>query len=184
MTVTHEIRDGDKHLYGRGTPKTDYNKHMSFVLGIIRRNGPICYSQLHNRYIEESGICISKHTLNKCIDNLRFKQIITKEERKGRGNPVYFSLNEKGYKKDVDLDTICGILRILLEDGAVKISTDGKNLHIKEPLDSPLWNGILGRLFDLHDPIENVFWINGHAHTTKQVIDYLSIEEKEKYKDS
>ncbi|WP_321420485.1 hypothetical protein [uncultured Methanomethylovorans sp.] len=183
MTVTREIREIDKPPYGRGTPKTNYDKHTPFVLGIIQRSGPIRYSHLYNRYIEESGICVSKHTLNKCIEDLLLKQIITREEQRGRGNPVYFSLNEKGYKKDVDLDTILGILRKLLEDGAVRISINGQNLHTKTPPSSPLWTDILDKLFDLHDTINNVFWINGHAHTTKQVIDYLSIEEKEKYKD-
>lgn len=74
--------------------KLSFEERVPIVLKIIKEaKEPIGYTELHEKIKSETGVKISKHTLNKCLDFLLFNRQIEKIETKGRGNPIKYSVN-------------------------------------------------------------------------------------------
>jgi hypothetical protein len=77
-------------------PKIPFEERVPLVLKIINEaKKPIMYGEIHAKLITETGVKISKHTLNKCLSYMEFDNQITKTKVKGKaGNPVLYSIPE------------------------------------------------------------------------------------------
>lgn len=74
--------------------KISYKNRIPTVIKIIEEaKEPIEYTELHSRLIKETGVKLSKHTLNKCLEQLYTESRIKKSKEKGVGGPVKYSMN-------------------------------------------------------------------------------------------
>ncbi|WP_292390447.1 hypothetical protein [Methanosarcina sp. UBA5] len=74
--------------------KISYKSRIPTVLKIIKEaKQPIGYTELHKRLIKETGIKLSKHTLNKCLKQLCIENKINRTDEEGVGNPTKYSMN-------------------------------------------------------------------------------------------
>jgi hypothetical protein len=82
--------------------KMAFEKRAPDVLKIIREtNGPINYTELYLRLVEETGVKISKTTFNKCLKFLLSSLQINRIKEKGPGNPVKYSVADDYYEHKV-----------------------------------------------------------------------------------
>lgn len=129
--------------------KLPFEERIPIVLKIINEaKEPIGYTELHEKVKAATGIKISKHTLNKCLDYLLFNRQIEKNEIKGRGNPVKYSINHDSFvsKPNERIEAYAHVFERLLDDNS-PFGTEANQYRIIADEISLLTTRLIMRLF-------------------------------------